>query len=275
MDYKKLEENIKELVRKASFILPADVSFLIRQAYKKEKNKRSKTALGWILDNAACAAQKELAICQDTGFPVVFIEAGKNKNINSEFIEVIEKSIEKAYKENYLRASIVEPLERKGSTYKGIIYHISFSKNSKKTKISIFPKGFGSENKSKLKMFNPTANIEDIEKFIVSVVEDAGPEACPPFFIGVGIGGTADKSLLLSKEALLDDLTKPNPNKFLRKLEERWLKKINSLRIGAMGFGGRATALALRIKTYPTHIAGLPVGVSIGCHALRKATIIL
>ena len=227
----------------------------------------------WILDNAQIAKSQNLAICQDTGFPVVFIEASRKLNVSASLIDTIEKGIESGYRKNYLRPSVVDPIKRSGSSYKGMLYHLDFSSKVKNLKITIFPKGFGSENKSMLKMFNPTAELSMIEDFVIDCVRKAGPEACPPFVVGVGIGGTADYALLLAKKALLEKIDEPNSDKELKILEKNILKRINALGIGPMGFGGKTTALAVKIKKSPTHIAGLPVGINISCHALRSATV--
>lgn len=273
MNTNEIKKKVERAVTKASFDLRPDVHKLIKRAYSIENKKRSKKALRWILDNARIASRERLAICQDTGFPIVFIEASKSAKISAALIEAIKKGVEAGFKKNYLRASVVDPLERKNPVYKGMIYHLDFVKLARGLRITIFPKGFGSENKSALKMFNPTNSTEDIEDFVVEAVRNAGPEACPPFVIGVGIGGTSDHSLLLAKKALVDGIYKTNPDKKLNTMEENILKKINKLGIGPMGFGGRATALAVKIKKSPTHIAGLPVGVNVGCHALRSAVV--
>jgi fumarate hydratase subunit alpha len=268
-----IQAKTEELVKAASFSIRPDLKRLLAKAYRREKKKRAKKALGWILDNAAIAKKESLAICQDTGLPVVFIEAGRNIKLTSGLVEAIKQGVEAGYKKNYLRASIVDPILRGKSSYRGGIYHLDFSPKVRGLKITLFPKGFGSENKTKLKMFNPTVDLKEIEEFIVASVNQAGPEACPPFVVGVGIGGTSDQALLLAKKALTEKIDKPNPDSGLNKLEKQLLKKINSLKIGPMGFGGKITALAVKVKKASTHIAGLPVGVNISCHALRSATV--
>ena len=273
MNLKKLKKEIESLVAKANFVLREDVHALLESAYYVEKNKKAKTALWWILENANTARAEKIAICQDTGLPVVFLEIGRDINVTSSLIDVIKEGVEFGYKNNYLRPSIVDPCEREMSSYKGIIYHLDFCCEIKGLKVTIFPKGFGSENKSQLKMFNPTVSFDEIEEFIVDTVRKAGPESCPPFVIGLGVGGTADRALLLAKKALLSDVSKSNPNKMLNVLEKKLLKKINSLKIGPMGMGGNTTCLAVKIKKSFTHIAGLPVGINISCHALRSATL--
>ena len=269
----KLKNKVEKAVALANFCLRPDVRKLLKQAYQAEKNKKAKKALGWILENAKVAQRESLALCQDTGLPVVFIEAGRNVFVSSSLLKAIEESVANGYAKNYLRASVVDPLKRGRPSYTGMAPHVEFSPVSKGLKITIFPKGFGSENKSKLMMFKPTASLEEIEEFIVSAVKEAGPESCPPFVVGIGIGSTADGVLLLAKKALLERIDRLNEDKVSKQLEKSLLKKINALGIGPMGFGGKNTCLAVKIKKAPTHIAGLPVGVNISCHALRSATI--
>ncbi|MBU2045087.1 MAG: fumarate hydratase [Candidatus Omnitrophica bacterium] len=271
MNIVKLKNQVEKAVARASFNLRPDVKKLLKRAYRFEKNTRARKALGWILENARIAEKEKLAICQDTGLPIIFIEAGKDVNLSGRLIREIEKAVESGYRKNCLRPSSTEPLIRKAS-YQGVIFHVEFS-NAKGLWITIFPKGFGSENKSQLKMFKPTVSIAEIEEFVVSAAKEAGPESCPPFIVGVGIGGTSDKALLLAKKALIGKVDRPNSDKVLNGLEKRLFKKINSLNIGPMGFSGKTTCLSVKVKKAPTHIAGLPVGVNISCHALRSATI--
>jgi len=273
MNFEKLKTEIEKAVARANFSIRADVSRLLKTSFKCEMKKESKQALRWILDNANIAKTEKLPICQDTGLPVVFIEAGRDIKVTTSLIEAIKTAVINGYKKNFLRPSAVDPLLRGKSSYAGVIYHLDFSLKRKGLKIIIFPKGFGSENKSALKMFNPTASIEQIEDFIIESVKAAGPESCPPFVVGVGIGGTSDTALLLAKKSLLGRIDIPNSDKLLNSLEKSLLKRINQLGIGPMGLGGKCTSLAVKIKKLPTHIAGLPVGVNISCHALRSAVV--
>jgi len=275
MNIAKIKKEVEKAVAKASFNLRADVAKLLKLSLRSEKKKEAKQALKWILENARIAEAEGIAICQDTGLPIVFIEAGGNIKVSASLIEAIKEAVKDGYRKNYLRPFVVDPLLREKPSYEGIIYHLDFTPKRKGLKIILFPKGFGSENKSTLKMFNPTVSFKQIEDFIVESVKAAGPESCPPFVIGVGIGGTSDEALLLAKKALLVRVDKPNREKSLNSLEKRLLKRINALGIGPMGLGGKCTALAVKIKKAPTHIAGLPVGVNIGCHALRSATVII
>ncbi|MFH1622684.1 MAG: fumarate hydratase [Candidatus Omnitrophota bacterium] len=262
---------VSKLCREANIRLRRDVLSVLKSSYRKEKNLKSKKALGLIIANAAIARRDNLAICQDTGLPIVFLEVGQNiQFIGGDLNKAIQKGIELGYKRANFRNSIVtDPLNRGKSKFSPGIIHVDFTKGNK-LKITVLPKGFGCENKSALKMFNPTAEINEIEKFILDIVKSAGPNACPPFVVGVGIGGSADMAGLLAKKALLRNLKAKKS-----KLEKELLVKINKLNIGAMGLGGKTTALALNIAIYPTHIAGLPVAVNISCHALRSATKVL
>jgi len=264
---------VRELCRKANIDLRKDVLTKLKQSLRKEKNRLARNVLKLIIENARIARKDNLAICQDTGIPVVFVEVGKDVFVRGNSLEVsIQKGIKLGYKKASLRNSIIkDPLRISGqsSHFGPTITHYSYN-NSTKIKITILPKGFGCENKSQLKMFLPTAKLDDIKKFIIEVVNVAGPDACPPYVVGVGIGGTADYAAFLSKKALLGSISGKSS-----KLEDELLKGINKLNIGPMGLGGNTTALAVKVLMHPTHIAGLPVAVNISCHALRSAIKIL
>jgi len=275
MKNKKLKEKIEALVARANFSLRNDVRSLLLAAYRRENDKRTKKALDWILRNAEIADNQHLAICQDTGLPVIFIEAGKKNRLDSRLVAYIKTQVEKSYRKYFLRPSLVDPLQRGRPSFSGAPCHIDFRPKIRGLRVTVLPKGFGCENKTQLRMFNPTVQIDEIESFVVECVRAAGPEACPPFVVGVGIGGTSDSALLLAKKALLGDIRKINPDKTLAAMEKRLLRRINSLNIGVMALGGRTTCLKVKIKKAPTHIAGLPVGVNISCHALRSATMVL
>ncbi|MDD5108155.1 MAG: fumarate hydratase [Candidatus Omnitrophica bacterium] len=269
---------VTELVRRANFLLRKDVLSALCRAYRLEKNKRSKAILKAILDNAAYAKQKNLAICQDTGMPVVFADVGQDVKISGDLKTAINKGVKDGYKKYALRNSIVvDPLLRGKSKFSPCVIHTDVVKGNK-IKLTVLPKGFGCENKSQLKMFKPTASTEEIAKFIIDAVKNAGPDACPPYVVGVGIGGTADYAALLAKKALLKRIRLQrglSPQGTVPGFERKLLFEINNLNIGPMGLGGKTTALAVNIATYPTHIAGLPVSVNISCHALRSASVIL
>lgn len=262
----KIREAISDLCVQANIVLRNDVLRALNSAYKKENSRRAKTILGAILENARLAKLNRLAICQDTGMPIVFVELGSEVRISGDLKQAIQRGVEDGYHKASLRNSIVlDPLLRGRPKFSPAIIHFDLVKGSK-MKLSVLPKGFGCENKSALKMFKPTTGIVEIKKFIIDTVKSAGPDACPPYVIGVGIGGTADYAGLLAKKALLRKITS-----YAKKLELELLRDINKLNIGPMGLGGKTTALAVNIETYPTHIAGLPVAVNISCHALRSA----
>jgi fumarate hydratase subunit alpha len=273
----KITRVIAELCIQANQILRKDVFLALKVAYKKETNKRAKDILEAIIKNAKIAADEKLAICQDTGLVCVFVEIGQDVKINGDLKSAINKGVELGYKKGSLRNSIVkDPLQRGPSKFSPAVIHSEIVKGNK-VKITVLPKGFGCENKSQLKMFNPTAKIIEIKKFIVDAVKSAGPDACPPYIVGVGIGGTADYACFLAKKALLRKITnyELRITNYEKKLEQELLSEINRLNIGPMGLGGKTTALAVNIETYPTHIAGLPVAINISCHALRSATKII
>jgi fumarate hydratase subunit alpha len=272
---RKVTAVVKDLCLQANRSLRPDVLRLILSAYAKETNRRAKKILEAIIDNARIAAKEKLAICQDTGMPQVFAQIGQGLSIKGDLNKAIQKGIDEGYKKGYFRSSVVgDPLKRGKPQYGPAIIHIEVD-NSNKLRLSVLPKGFGCENKTQLKMFNPTVKIEEIKKFIVEAVRLAGPDACPPYIIGVGIGGTADYACFLAKKALLQKVitsSRHHVTSLITKLEEDLLRDINRLNIGPMGLGGMTTCLGIKILTYPTHIAGLPVAVNISCHALRSAT---
>lgn len=273
-----ITQAVSVLVRQANFVLRKDCLAALRNAHQRENNKRAKNILQAILDNAAYAKKAGLAICQDTGMPVVFAQVGADLKIAGNLTEAINRGIGEGYRKYSLRNSIVaDPLTRGRSGFIPGVVHTEIVPGNK-LKLILLPKGFGCENKSQTKMFKPTAGLEEIKQFIVEAVKAAGPDACPPYVVGVGIGGTADYSALLAKKALLKKIHLKRggfPKGNLPSLERDLLVKINSLKIGPMGLGGKTTALAVHILTYPTHIAGLPVSVNISCHALRSAEITL
>ncbi len=276
INVKTITKVVSELCAEANFDLRADVLLSLKIALKRETNARSKKILKAIIDNAAVAKKEKLAICQDTGLPVVFLKVGQDVHVvGGDLNKAIQKGISLGYRNSSLRNSIIkDPIKRGSSGFSPGIIHVDLVKGSK-LKISILPKGFGSENKSRLHMFNPTAKIEDIKRFIIDAIKLAGPDACPPFVVGIGIGATADTVNLLAKKALLREINKRSSKKHIAKLEKDLLIQINKQKIGPMGLGGKTTALAVNIETHPTHIAGLPVAVNISCHALRSATRVL
>ncbi len=272
----KITKIVADLCIQANLVLRRDVLSALKTAWAKETNKRAKDILGAIIKNASIAQKEKLAICQDTGLPCVFMELGQDVKIAGDLKQAINKGVELGYRKGYLRNSVIkDPLLRGKPGYQPAIIHIDMVKGDK-LKITVLPKGFGCENKTQLKMFKPTAELAAVKKFIIEVVKSAGPDACPPYVVGVGIGGTADYACFLAKKALLKRCTKYDVRSTkINKLENALLKELNNLNIGPMGLGGKTTALAVNIETYPTHIAGFPVAINISCHALRSATKII
>ncbi|NQT00173.1 MAG: fumarate hydratase [Candidatus Omnitrophica bacterium] len=268
-----ITDTVAWLCIQANINLRRDVYLALKKSYGHERNSRARRILKSLLDNADCARRLKLAICQDTGLPYVFVELGQKVQITGgDFVQAINKGIEQGYKKGKLRNSIIADPLRRNSTpgYAPGVIHIEMVRGSH-LKLSVLPKGFGSENKTALKLFNPTTGVDALSDFIVQKVKDAGANACPPFVIGVGIGGGADQAMSLAKMALLRRIDKRNPDGLLAKLERELQKKINQLGIGPSGLGGETTCLGVNILTRPTHIAGLPVAVNISCHALRSA----
>jgi len=263
-----IQEVVEKLCLKANTELRPDVMSLLKKAYRLEKRKDSKKNLMAILDNAKIAKDERIAICQDTGMVVVHIELGQEVRIASGNLEAsVNRGVSSCYRKGYFRKSIVkDPLSRRntGNNTPCVLY-VKVVKGSR-IRITVTPKGFGSENKSRMKMFNPTSAFDDIKEFIIDTVKEAGPDACPPLVVGIGMGGTFDKAAGLAKEALSSPITKNT------RLEKEILVNINKLGIGPMGLGGKTTALGVNILSYPTHIAGMPVAVNISCHATRGAT---
>lgn len=277
LDAKLITKTVRDLCIDANINLRKDIFLALRKAYLSEKNGRARRVLKIILDNARLAKNRYLPICQDTGMAVVHIQLGQDVRIvGGDLKGAINRGVRLGYKEGYLRKSVVsDPFVRKNSgTNEPAIVYIDLVKGDG-FKITVSPKGFGCENVSRIKMFEPTASLTELEDFIIETVRAAGSKPCPPIYVGIGIGGTMEKAALLSKEALLRPITRKNKLPHLARLEKRLLKKINLLGIGPMGLGGKTTALGVSVLAYPTHIAGLPVAVSISCHATRSATKII
>lgn len=269
-----ITKNIKEMCIEANLILSEDVKDAIICAKKKENSELGKQILNTLEENMAIAKAEQIPICQDTGMAVVFAKIGQDVHIDGTYIEdAINEGIRQGYKEGYLRKSVVrDPIERvntKDNT-PGII-HYEIVKGDK-IELTVAPKGFGSENMSRVCMLKPADGIEGVKQAVIDTVKMAGPNACPPMVVGVGIGGTFEKCAILAKKALTRDLRKSSDIEYVQKLEEELLDKINKLNIGPAGLGGRTTALGVNIETYPTHIAGLPVAINICCHVNRHIT---
>jgi fumarate hydratase subunit alpha len=269
----KIKNGVAKLCIQANLFLRKDVLTALKAAHARETHKKAKKILEAIIENARIARKEKLAICQDTGMPVIFVEIGQDVKLKGDLKSAVNKGVELGYRKGYLRNSIIrDPLSRGPSSFSPAVIHIDVVKGNK-LKLTVLPKGFGCENKSQARMFKPTAPLTEIKKFILEAVKDAGPDACPPYVIGIGIGGTADYACLLAKKALIRKIASRQlrATSYVSKLGHDLLKEINKLNIGPMGLGGKTTALAVHIETYPTHIAGLPVAVNISCHALRSA----
>ena len=268
---------VKKMCIDANYYLSSDVTTKINECYIEEKWPVAHDILGKILENIEIAKEDQVPICQDTGIACIFVEIGQEIHIIGGSLEdAINEGVRQGYTQGYLRKSVVlDPISRINSndnTPAIINYKIV---PGQLLKIKVAPKGFGSENMSQLKMLKPSDGIEGVKKFIMQVVKEAGPNPCPPIVVGIGIGGTFDRVAYLAKCALVRPLNQRNPNPFYSSLEEMLLKDINLLGIGPQGLGGKTTALAVNIETYPTHIAGLPVAVNINCHVTRHAQTIL
>ncbi|MGB5823121.1 MAG: fumarate hydratase [Proteocatella sp.] len=269
-----ITEAIKNLCIKANYVLPDDVKKAINSFYEKESFPVAKNTLGILVENYKLAEYDSVPICQDTGLACVFIEVGQDVHISGNLEDAINEGVRQGYESGYLRKScVLDPIKRinSGDNTPAIIYYDIVSGD--KLKITVAPKGFGSENMSQIKMLKPSDGIEGVKAFILKVVEDAGPNPCPPIVVGVGIGGTFDKAATIAKKALMRDLSVRNPDPFYEALEIELLEKINCLGIGPQGYGGLTTALAVNIEAMATHIAGLPCAVNINCHATRHFSI--
>ncbi len=264
-------DTVCQLFLSANVNLPNDVREALVKARDQEIDANARKMLSIIVENYKLAEKKQTPICQDTGMAVVFVEWGSEVVLqNSSLEEAINEGVKKAYETGYFRKSVVkDPLKREntGDNTPAVIH--TKIVGGVRVKITVAPKGFGSENMSSLKMFNPTASWDEIEEFVVNVVKNAGAKPCPPVVVGVGIGGTTEKATLLAKEALLSDLSFVNPDPFWATKESSLLKAINKTGIGPQGIGGLTTALSCHIRTFPTHIAGMPVAVNLNCHASR------
>ena len=269
----KVTENIKEMCIEANHFLTDDMKKVFKNAVVSEKSPLGKQVLNLFNENLDIAANDMIPICQDTGMAVVFINVGQDVHFTGGNItDAINEGVRQGYVEGFLRKSVVnDPIIRentKDNTPAVIHYNIV---PGDKVDITVAPKGFGSENMSRVFMLKPADGIEGVKDAILTAVKDAGPNACPPMVIGVGIGGTFEKCALLAKKALTRNVEEESPVPYVRELEKEMLEKINKLGIGPGGLGGTQTALAINIETYPTHIAGLPVAVNMCCHVNRHA----
>ena len=266
-------QTVKRLCIDANCHLSGDMKTCIEEFYVKEDWPQAKEILERIIENYQIADAKNQPVCQDTGVACVFLKVGQDVHIQGDLTDAVNEGVRQGYAEGYLRKSVVrDPLDRvnTGDNTPAMLYTELVP--GENIEITVAPKGFGSENMSAIAMLRPSDGVEGVKKFVLSVVEQAGPNPCPPIVVGVGIGGTFDKAAYLAKKALLRPVDVRNDHPFYAELEAELLDKINALGIGPQGFGGMTTALAVNIEQYPTHIAGLPVAVNINCHVTRHKT---
>jgi fumarate hydratase subunit alpha len=281
--FERVSETVQSLCIAACHELPPDVLGGLERAAGKESNPRAAAILRQLIENARIAVQDQVPLCQDTGLTVVFVEQGAQVAIaaaapgRQTLIEAIDEGVRAGYEAGYLRKSVVtDPLDKRKNTTTNTpaIIHLSIVRGDK-LKLTVMAKGGGCENKSQFRMFRPTADKQQVVDWVVSVVREAGADACPPFVVGVGVGGNFEYSCLLSKTALLRGLDEPNADPFYAQMEQDLLERINALGLGPQGLGGDTTALAVLIETAPCHIASLPVAVNIECHSHRHKTAVL
>ena len=271
-----ITQTVARLSIQANTHLPPDIVAALDRTRRDEPWPLARETLGLLWDNLELAEEKSLPICQDTGMACVFVELGQDVHIEGDFERAVHEGVRQGYGEGYLRKSIVgDPLRRvntEDNTPAAITLRLVPGDGCR---ITVAPKGFGSENMSRLGMLKPADGVEGVKAFIVETVRLAGSNPCPPTVLGIGIGGSFDKVAALAKHALLRPLDEPNPDPFYAQLEQELLEEINALGIGPQGFGGRTTCLGLAIETAPTHVAGLPVAVNVSCHVTRRATAVL
>ncbi len=274
IDVKEITAKVRQACIDANKVLPEDLEQRIKYCAGCEKSDPARSVMDSLVDNIQVAKAENLPVCQDTGMAVILAEIGQDVHFTSGiFTDAVNEGVRQGYADGYLRKSVVsDPLERvnTGDNTPAVI-HTELVPGDK-VRITVAPKGFGSENMSKLKMFTPSATREDIIDYVTDVVRIAGSNPCPPVVVGVGIGGDFEKCAILSKYALCRSVSVKNSNPYYAEMEEEMLRRINALNIGPQGFGGSVTALSVAIESYPTHIAGLPVAVNIGCHVTRHVT---
>ena len=270
LDLQRVTDEVERMCIEGNYFIGKEVLDKIKEAYAKEESEVGKNILGQIIENDEIAANEQVPMCQDTGIVVVFLEVGTEVRIPGDIYAAINEGVRRGYEKGYLRKSVVkDPLDRvntKDNT--PAVIHTTLVPGSDKVKIVVAPKGGGSENMSALRMLKPSDGIEGIKKLVVETIKNAGGNPCPPIIVGVGIGGNFEKSAILAKKAVLRDINdKSSP--INAKLEEELLELINKTGVGPLGLGGRTTALAVKVETYPCHIAALPVAININCHAAR------
>lgn len=271
-----ITDAVRRLCMEANCHLPEDVRACLQASHAKEPWPQAAEILERIMENYAIADAQQQPICQDTGVACVFLKIGQDVHIQGDLTEAVNEGVRQGYRDGYLRKSVVrDPLDRvnTGDNTPAMLYCELVP--GEQVELTVAPKGFGSENMSQIKMLRPSDGLPGVKAFVRRVVEEAGPNPCPPIVVGVGIGGTFDKAAYLAKRALLRPLDQRNADPFYAQLEAELLEEINALGIGPQGFGGQTTALAVNIEQLPTHIAGLPVAVNINCHVTRHKTEVL
>lgn len=273
--YKQISSAAENLVTACSRVTPSCIRAMTA-ALEKESNQNAKTAMSMLLSNAVLAEGNGLAVCQDTGMAVFFVRLGQDVHVEGGLLtDAINEGVRNGYEKNGYRASVLDPITRKNTKDNTpAIVHIELVEGDD-LQITFLPKGFGSENMSRLFMLKPSQGVEGVKDCIVQAVKEAGANPCPPVIVGVGIGGTAEKAMEVAKEQLLREVGEPSEDATLADMERQVLERINALGIGAQGFGGDTTALAVHIGKFPTHIAALPVAINVQCNAMRKSSVTL
>ncbi|MBE0700839.1 MAG: fumarate hydratase [Acholeplasmataceae bacterium] len=276
IDIEQITTTVKSLTMDANYNIGESFLERLRLALRTEKSGIGKNVLEQIIENDEIASENKEPMCQDTGMVVVFIEIGYDVHLNGDLYDAVNEGVRQAYKEGYLRKSVTKhPITRGNSNDNTpAIIHTRLVKGNQ-IRITLAPKGGGSENMSLVKMLIPSDGLEGIKKLVLKSIFEAGGKPCPPLVVGIGIGGNLEKSALIAKEAIMRDIDDVNPDPILAKLETEWLDEINRLGVGPMGFGGSTTALAVKIAAYPCHIASLPVAINIQCHASRHQSAII
>ncbi len=271
-----IRDTVARLCMEANQTLSPDLENALRQAAESEPWALAQSTLNTLCENLDAARETGLPICQDTGMACVFCEIGQDVHIDGDFEAAVNAGVAKGYTEGFLRKSVVRDPIRRGNTGDNTpaVLHVCLVPGDR-VKITVAPKGFGSENMSRLAMLKPSDGEEGVKQFVLDTVRQAGPNPCPPIVVGVGIGGTFERAALLAKQALLRPVGSHHPDPYYASMEQELLQKINAIGIGPQGFGGRTTALGLQIETFPTHIAGMPVAVNISCHVTRHKEAVL
>ena len=273
---RQIRDTVAELCIRANKELPEDIIRAMQAAREKEPWPLAQSTLDVLRENIQAAAERDLPVCQDTGLACVFVRLGQDVHIEGDFNDAVNEGVRRGYAEGYLRKSVVcDPLRRVNTGDNSPAAITVELVTGDELKLTVVPKGFGSENMSRLAMLKPADGLEGVKRFVVETVKAAGSNPCPPIVVGVGIGGTFDKAAALAKHALLRPIDQPHADPYYAALEKELLEQINALGTGPQGFGGRTTALGLNIETMPTHVAGLPVAVNISCHVTRRASAVL